>query len=99
MLDIKLPDPPTSPFLISLNGFCGRKAPCFLSFSGHHGERHFVSFCDVSTPDLAAEKSIRYTARLQTADRPQPNSVCMSACALNKKKKSNITSKDKMITD
>ena len=29
MLDIKIPDPPTSPSLISLNGFCGRKAPCF----------------------------------------------------------------------
>ena len=26
----KIPDPPTSPSLISLNGFCGRKAPCFL---------------------------------------------------------------------
>ena len=24
-------DPPTSPSLISLNGFCGRKAQCFLS--------------------------------------------------------------------
>ena len=27
---MKIPDPPTSPSLISLNGFCGRKAPCFL---------------------------------------------------------------------
>ena len=25
----KIPDPPTSPSLISLNGFCGRKAKCF----------------------------------------------------------------------
>ena len=25
----KIPDPPTSPSLISLNGFCGRKTPCF----------------------------------------------------------------------
>ena len=30
MLDIKIPDPPTSPSLISLNGFCGRKAECFF---------------------------------------------------------------------
>ena len=30
MLDIKIHDPPTSPSLISLNGFCGRTAPCFL---------------------------------------------------------------------
>ena len=30
MSDIKIPDPPTSPSQISLNGFCGRKAPCFL---------------------------------------------------------------------
>ena len=29
MLDIKIPDPQTSPFLISVNGFSGRKAPCF----------------------------------------------------------------------
>ena len=30
VLDIKtIPDPPTSPSLISLNGFCGRKASCF----------------------------------------------------------------------
>ena len=29
MLDIKIPDPYTSPSLKSLNGFCGRKAPCF----------------------------------------------------------------------
>ena len=26
----KIPDPPTSPSLIRLNGFCGRKSPCFL---------------------------------------------------------------------
>ena len=26
----KNPDPPTSPSQISLNGFCGRKAQCFL---------------------------------------------------------------------
>ena len=26
----KISDPPTSPSLICLNGFCGRKAPCFL---------------------------------------------------------------------
>ena len=32
MSDIKISDPPTSPSLISLNGFCGRKAQCFLSF-------------------------------------------------------------------
>ena len=31
MFDIKIPDPPTSPSLISLNGFCGRKAPFFLT--------------------------------------------------------------------
>ena len=31
MLDIKIPDPPASPSLTSLNGFCGRKAQCFLS--------------------------------------------------------------------
>ena len=31
MLDIKFPTPPASPSLISLNGFCGRKSPCFLS--------------------------------------------------------------------
>ena len=30
MLDTKIPDSPTSPSLISLNGFCERKAPCFL---------------------------------------------------------------------
>ena len=30
----KIPDPPTSPSLISLNGFCGRKAPCFLHNGG-----------------------------------------------------------------
>ena len=30
MLDIKFLTPPTSPSLISLNGFCGRKATCFL---------------------------------------------------------------------
>ena len=30
VLNIKIPDPPTSPSLITLNGFCGRKAPCFL---------------------------------------------------------------------
>ena len=29
-----VPDPPTSPSLISLNGFCGRKANCFLSRFG-----------------------------------------------------------------
>ena len=96
-MDIKIPDPPTSLSLISLNGFCGRKAPCFLSFGGHHGELHFVSFCDVSTPDLAAEKSIRYTERVKTADRSQPNSVCIPECALNKK--SYITPKDEMISD
>ena len=28
-MDIKFSDPPTSPSLISLNGFCGRKVPCF----------------------------------------------------------------------
>ena len=27
---MKIPDPPTSPSLISLRGVCGRKAPCFL---------------------------------------------------------------------
>ena len=27
---MKIPDPPISPSLVSLNGFCGRKAPCFL---------------------------------------------------------------------
>ena len=27
-----IPDPSTSPSLISLNGFCGRKAQSFLSF-------------------------------------------------------------------
>ena len=26
----KIPDPPSSPSVISLSGFCGRKAPCFL---------------------------------------------------------------------
>ena len=31
MLDIKIPDSPTSPSLISLHGLCGRKSPCFLS--------------------------------------------------------------------
>ena len=30
MLDIKFLTPPTSLSLISLNGFCGRKAQCFL---------------------------------------------------------------------
>ena len=32
MLDIKIPNPPTSPSLLSLNGFCGRKAQCFFFF-------------------------------------------------------------------
>ena len=35
MFDIKFPDPPTSLSLISLNGFCGHKAPCFLTFPLH----------------------------------------------------------------
>ena len=29
MLEIKIPDLPTSPSLITLNSLCGRKAPCF----------------------------------------------------------------------
>ena len=33
MLDINIPDPSTSPSVVSLNGFCGRKAPCFLCAS------------------------------------------------------------------
>ena len=34
MLDIKIPDPPTSPSLINRNGFCGRKAQRFSFFLG-----------------------------------------------------------------
>ena len=30
VLDLKIPDPPTSPSLTSLHGFCGRKAPCLF---------------------------------------------------------------------
>ena len=38
MLDIKIPDPPTSRSLISLNGFCGCEAPCLhhAKFDIHH---------------------------------------------------------------
>ena len=38
LLDIKILDPPTSLSLISLNGFCGRKAQCFfLSYAHPNG--------------------------------------------------------------
>ena len=33
MLDIKIPDPRTSPSLVRLNSFDGRQAPCFHSVS------------------------------------------------------------------
>ena len=41
-----IPDPPTSPSLISLNGFCGRKAQSFLSAGG------FSRRLKGSNPDL-----------------------------------------------
>ena len=34
VLDTKIPDPQTSPSLISLNGFCGRKAQSFQCLEG-----------------------------------------------------------------
>ena len=42
----------------------------------------FRFICDVSIPDLSVEKAIRYTARILAAHRSQPNSVCISTCAL-----------------
>ena len=50
MLDVKIPDPPTSPSLISLNGFSGRKAPCFLpqpTTGANDGRRVDNIFCAI----------------------------------------------------
>ena len=52
MLDIKIPDPPTSPSLINLNGFCGRKAECF--FLSVYGRSFADSFCHVLFWHLSA---------------------------------------------
>ena len=50
VLDIKIPERPTSPSLISLNGFCGRKAQCLLpSWSSKHQLSHY---CPVYTSQL-----------------------------------------------
>ena len=42
---------------------------------GYQGTHYFVSFCDVSTPDLTVEKAILYTAPMQAVHCSQPNCV------------------------
>ena len=64
MLDIEIPDPLTSPSLISLNSFWGYKAPCFLpSFlyveSGNVGSR---SYCSSAPATFTATKCTLGTA-------------------------------------
>ena len=62
MLDLKIPDPPTSPSLISLNGFRGRKAQCFLSVQGTVRvieSSEFRVVVNISAPDLLAAYKVQ----------------------------------------
>lgn len=66
------------------------------ALGGHQGECHFISFCDVNTPDLAVEKALQYTARMQAAHRSQSNSVCTIK---NEEERSDIVSRAERISD
>ena len=52
---MKIPDPKTSPSLISLNGFCGRKTTCFLSSERRDRQaRQVLEFHVLSTAQVTS---------------------------------------------